>query len=42
MFADGSVGMKIRGGTDTRWSIPVDFFAHVILPFYNRFASIIL
>jgi RNA 3'-phosphate cyclase len=40
MFADGPVGMKIRGGTDTRWSIPVDFFCHIILPFFKKFAAI--
>jgi RNA 3'-phosphate cyclase len=40
MFAAGEVRLTIKGGTDTRWSIPVDFFTHVILPFYNQFASI--
>jgi RNA 3'-phosphate cyclase len=40
MFADGPVAMRIRGGTDTRWSIPVDFFFHIILPFFKKFAAI--
>jgi RNA 3'-phosphate cyclase len=40
LFADDEIRLSIRGGTDTRWSVPADFFAHVILPFYTQFASI--
>jgi len=40
MFADGQVILHIRGGTDTRWSIPIDYFSHVILPFFREFVSI--
>jgi RNA 3'-phosphate cyclase len=40
MFADAPVRLKIKGGTDTKWSIPVDFFSYVILPFFNEYASI--
>ena len=40
MFGAGEVRLAIKGGTDTRWSIPVDFFTHVILPFYNKLASV--
>ncbi len=40
MFADGTVKLCITGGTDTKWSIPVDYFAHVILPFLNQFATV--
>lgn len=40
MFADADVRLNINGGTDTRWSIPIDFFANLILPFFNTLASI--
>ena len=40
MFADGAIKLYITGGTDTKWSIPADYFMHVILPFYNKFASV--
>lgn len=40
MFADNTIRLKIKGGTDTKWSIPVDYFAHVILPWLNKLASI--
>ena len=40
MFAGGQVILHIKGGTDTRWSIPVDYFSHVILPFFREFVSI--
>ena len=40
MFADGAVKLDITGGTDTKWSIPADYFAHVILPFLNKFATV--
>ena len=40
MFADGAVKLDITGGTDTKWSIPADYFTHVILPFLNKFATV--
>jgi RNA 3'-phosphate cyclase len=40
MFAEGPIGINIKGGTDTRWSIPVDFFLHVNLPVFRKFAAI--
>jgi len=40
MFADAPVRIKIKGGTDTRWSIPIDYFSRVILPCFNKLASI--
>ena len=40
MFADDAIRLYIKGGTDTKWSIPVDYFAHVILPWLNKFASV--
>jgi RNA 3'-terminal phosphate cyclase (ATP) len=40
LFADGPVSLKITGGTDTKWSIPIDYFDRVILPYFNRFAAV--
>jgi RNA 3'-phosphate cyclase len=40
MFSGGETTLKIRGGTDTRWSVPVDFFTHLILPVCRRFCRI--
>jgi len=40
MFADAPIKLSITGGTDTRWSIPADYFASVILPFLNRLATV--
>jgi len=40
MFARGETTLAIRGGTDTRWSIPVDYFTHLILPVFQRFCRV--
>jgi RNA 3'-terminal phosphate cyclase (GTP) len=40
MFAGGETTLKISGGTDTRWSIPVDYFTHLILPVYRRLGRV--
>jgi RNA 3'-phosphate cyclase len=40
IFADGEVKLVIQGGTDTKWSIPIDYFTNVILPFFEEFALI--
>ncbi len=40
MFADGITKLCVTGGTDTKWSIPADYFAHVILPLLNKFAAL--
>jgi len=40
IFADDRVRLKLIGGTDTKWSIPIDYFSRVILPFFNAFASV--
>ncbi len=39
MFAAAPVGIKITGGTDTKWSIPIDYCDQVILPYFNKFAA---
>lgn len=38
MFAAAPVKIKLKGGTDTKWSIPIDYFHQVILPYFNKFA----
>jgi RNA 3'-terminal phosphate cyclase (GTP) len=40
MFAAGEMILRMAGGTDTRWSIPVDYFTHLILPVFRRFSGI--
>ncbi|UCF93020.1 MAG: RNA 3'-terminal phosphate cyclase [Desulfobacterales bacterium] len=40
LFADHNVRLKIKGGTDTKWSIPMDYFTHVIRPLFSPFARI--
>jgi RNA 3'-terminal phosphate cyclase (ATP) len=40
MFADHPVRLMITGGTDTKWSMPIDYFSRVILPFFNEFAAV--
>lgn len=32
LFADGPVELRVRGGTDVKWSPPADYTAHVFLP----------
>jgi RNA 3'-terminal phosphate cyclase (GTP) len=40
MFSCGEVVLRIAGGTDTRWSIPADYFTHLILPAFRLFCGI--
>jgi RNA 3'-terminal phosphate cyclase (GTP) len=40
MFADGDITLRLGGGTDTRWSIPSDYFTYLILPVFRRFSGI--
>jgi RNA 3'-phosphate cyclase len=40
MFSRGEMTLRIQGGTDTRWSIPVDYFTHLILPVFRQFCGI--
>jgi RNA 3'-terminal phosphate cyclase (GTP) len=40
VFTGAKMTLRIRGGTDTRWSIPVDYFTHLILPVFRRFCGI--
>ncbi len=40
LFADKEMRIRIRGGTDTKWAMPFDYFANVLLPYIRRFAWI--
>ena len=40
IFSRDEVTLRIQGGTDTRWSIPVDYFTHLILPVFRQFCGI--
>ncbi|MCD6414910.1 MAG: RNA 3'-terminal phosphate cyclase [Candidatus Diapherotrites archaeon] len=35
-LADGKVELSIRGGTDVRWSPPIDYIKHVLLPLIKK------
>src|SRR3989344_4469987 len=39
-FANGKVRFRIKGGTDVKWSQPVDYFNHVFLPHLRKYAEI--
>jgi RNA 3'-phosphate cyclase len=34
--------LRLRGGTDTRWSMPMDYFSEIVLPQLSRFADLTL
>lgn len=40
MFAQRSHTLTLKGGTDTEWSMPVDYFSNVLLPQYRRISEI--
>ena len=40
MFASKPITLTIIGGTDTKWSMPFDYFNNVLLPQLQRFAKI--
>jgi RNA 3'-terminal phosphate cyclase (GTP) len=40
MFADENTELTIQGGTDVRWSIPIDYFIHIILPHFRALAAV--
>ena len=39
-MAPGPVTLCLTGGTDTRWSIPLDYLIQLILPFFRDLAEI--
>jgi RNA 3'-terminal phosphate cyclase (ATP) len=39
-FLNGNnISIKVKGGTDVKWSMSFDYFSEVIMPYYNRFAE---
>lgn len=40
MFANKTHKITITGGTDTQWSMPIDYFTNVVVPQYRRLAGI--
>ncbi|MBU0979604.1 MAG: RNA 3'-terminal phosphate cyclase [Nanoarchaeota archaeon] len=39
LFADEPTRFRIKGGTDTKWAMPIDYFSNVFLPHIRRFAE---
>ena len=39
-FANTKTRLKIKGGTDVKWSMPWDYFKEILLPQLRRFADI--
>ena len=39
-FADKKIKISIKGGTDTLWSMPVDYFREILLFHLKRFADV--
>lgn len=40
LFVEGSgYKIKIKGGTDVKWSMPIDYFTEIILPHFRRFSD---
>lgn len=40
MFSEGKTKLTIKGGTDVKWSMPVDYFSEVFLPQLRKYADI--
>jgi RNA 3'-terminal phosphate cyclase (GTP) len=40
MFAQKTHTLTLTGGTDTEWSMPIDYFANVLVPQLRRFCGI--
>jgi RNA 3'-phosphate cyclase len=40
MFVSKPITIAVIGGTDTKWSMPFDYFSNVLLPQLRRFAKI--
>lgn len=40
MFANKKVELRIKGGTDTKWSMPVDYFNNILIPHLQKFCRI--
>lgn len=40
LFGNGKVRLRLRGGTDTKWSMPYDYFSNVFIPHIRHLADI--
>lgn len=40
MLGSGTTKFRITGGTDVKWSMPVDYFSEIVLPQMRRYADI--
>ena len=40
IFADKKVRLKIKGGTDVKWSMPLDYFREILFPQLTKYADI--
>ncbi|MBN1502873.1 RNA 3'-terminal phosphate cyclase [Candidatus Woesearchaeota archaeon] len=40
IFGDRRVVLRIRGGTDTKWSMPIDYLINVLVPHLQKYADI--
>lgn len=40
LAAPGEVTLRVQGGTDVRWSMPLDYFTHLILPVLRNWTRI--
>lgn len=40
MFSGGHTLLRIKGGTDVKWSMPIDYFTNVVVPYYSEFSKI--
>jgi len=39
-FADRKVRLRLKGGTDVKWSMPFDYFKEILLPQLRKYADI--
>ncbi len=40
IFSEKKIQILLKGGTDTKWAMPIDYFRNVFLPQMRRFADI--
>ncbi|MCX6707818.1 MAG: RNA 3'-terminal phosphate cyclase [Candidatus Woesearchaeota archaeon] len=40
MLAEGKANISVKGGTDVKWSMPVDYFSEILLPQLRRYSDI--
>ena len=40
LFSNKTIKMEVKGGTDTKYSMPIDYFKNVFLPHLSKYAKI--